>query len=97
MTLPATHTMSIVCGLISSVSVGFLAYLFFLRLPYRAVERINLRSPLPFHSGTNERKGESSPVVSAFLRLREGEFLMYNASSLWNELFKYSCTNSAAS
>lgn len=63
-TLPATHTMSIVSGLISSASFGFLAlYLLFLRLPYRAVERINLRSSLPFQRGTNERRIESSRSV----------------------------------
>lgn len=66
-TLPATHTMSIVSGLISSASLGFLAlYLIFslLRLPHRAAKRINLRSSLPFERGTNESKGELSLAVS---------------------------------
>lgn len=87
MTLPATHAMSIVSGLISSASTGFLAVsLFlppqppsfsFLQLPYRAVRRINLRSSLPFEWADKVRgKERKSPGVSPFVALEELNFVL---------------------
>lgn len=89
-TLPATHTMSIVSGLISSASLGFLAlypfFSFFLRLPYRAAERINLRSSLPFLRGTNDRKGERVHWWLDFCRIN---------CSFWSVVLNLACQNLA--
>lgn len=82
MTLPATHTMSIVSGLISSASLGFLAlYLFFFFLPlfdFLTEQWRGLTSDHPclLREGQMREKGELSPGVSPFVAERELDFVV---------------------
>lgn len=81
-TLPATHTMSIVSGLISSASLGFLAlYLFFFFFPlfdFLTEQWRGLTSDHPclLREGQMREKGELSPGVSPFVAERELDFVV---------------------